>query len=272
MLSWIDKLPAKVTSSGWISLPCPFCSTDFLHAKHYHLHIAPNMKYAHCFRCGWKGSLSELEIKIDLMNIQTEEGLQRIIKPAVEGRRTFPAAGLTYLIKRNALAYALSEGWVWNDELKAVGIPLRVLGVNGNWIFRRVKDNAKPKYLFKKGAPQVPLFYNYQITFRNKPIILVEGVFDCIAVRNAGWSNCIALCGKSITSNQILYLRYLNPPIIYLLLDSPSKDENIAAAVKDALEKLSKFSDIKILTLPWGDPADYKDLKSFLSERVKVLC
>ena len=86
------------------------------------------------------------------------------------------------------------------------------------------------------------LFVNW-----NEPIILVEGVFDAIAVRR----NAIPLFGKTIPKKLLLEILRKKPPKIYIALD---KD-----AIKSSIEIAKKFigegHEIYLVELGQKDPS-----------------
>lgn len=271
----LEQVIPKVNSSGWISIPCPFCTEDFRHARHYHLHISPDLSFAHCFRCKWNGTVAELldYIDIDLSSIDKNRIMIKENTRLGNVGKKFPVtkSGVfkEYLAKRKALKIAIQEGW-WIDIRKfSVVIPIYNLLGEELRIHRFIKN---PYRRYHVEGQLGRFLYNYSMKFKGKTIILCEGVFDCVAVREAGWQNCIASLGNRLTKFQVNLLELLSPSKIYVLYDAVNKDPYIKRAVKKVMEQLESFCEVWYLSLPDGDPNSYPYLKEFLEEEKVERC
>ncbi len=264
-----DNFAIKVNSSGWLSLPCPFCTEDLRHARHFHLHISPDLSYAHCFRCHWVGTpleaLEALDLKLDLRSFLNGEGVAP--PKTTPSHRTVPIHTVdkvkNYLVKRKAYKIALLEKWLFDLKTYAIVIPIyNPLGEELK-VYRFLVNSTRRYHV---EGERGRFLYNFSLRFRGKPVILCEGVFDCVAVRDAGWQNCFAVLGNKLSSFQVKLLRFLSPSEVYLLFDSEKKDPFIKNTLRDTLNVLERFFPIHILMLPDGDPSSYEDLKGFLED------
>jgi transcription elongation factor Elf1 len=97
----------------------------------------------------------------------------------------------------------------------------------------------------------------------NMPIILVEGVFDAIAIRR----NVIPLFGKTIMENLYNKIVTCRPPKIYISLDQDAK-KNIAVIVENLLKE---GIEIYIVELGAKDPADlgFVEMVRVIKEQTK---
>lgn len=119
------------------------------------------------------------------------------------------------------------------------------------------------KSFFKYKSPKVSrnvIFFENLINW-NLPVILVEGVFDAIAVR----SNAIPLLGKSPSRELLKKISYNQVSEIIVALDNDAKKE--AFLLTEKLFKLGKK--VSLIKLDSKDPSDigYKAFYSKLLER-----
>ena len=114
-------------------------------------------------------------------------------------------SGLIQRNERDSSHYARFRGRVmfpiWNEAGKIVGFGGRALG------------EEQPKYL---NSPETPLYSKsrtlYALSLAREAIrrqgraVLVEGYLDCIALHQAGIGNAVAVCGTSLTEDQVRLL------------------------------------------------------------------
>ena len=114
-------------------------------------------------------------------------------------------SGLIQRSERDSSHYARFRGRVmfpiWNEAGKIVGFGGRALGED------------QPKYL---NSPETPLYSKsgtlYALNLARESIrrqgraVLVEGYMDCIALHQAGIGNAVAVCGTSLTEDQVRLL------------------------------------------------------------------
>jgi DNA primase len=115
----------------------------------------------------------------------------------------------------------------------------------------------KPKYLW--GAPGFPKgtilvgLREAMDDIGDKPLVVVEGMFDLFRVVDSGYPHVAALVGSDMTDDQAQLLISLKRPIV-LMLDG---DDAGRAGARRAAAKLILHSYVRAITLPDGkDPAD----------------
>ncbi|MBN2558356.1 MAG: DNA primase [Clostridia bacterium] len=136
-----------------------------------------------------------------------------------------------------------------------IDIRNRVIAFGG-----RLISGEGPKYM---NSPETPV-YNKSVSLyainlaknsKAEKMIIVEGYMDCVALHQAGFSNCVASLGTALTRKQVAMLKKLVPEIIIAY----DMDQAGRAA---ALRGLDMVADagcaVKVLEMPGGkDPDDY---------------
>lgn len=134
----------------------------------------------------------------------------------------------------------------------------------------RVTDNnIKPKYLhshtnkiFKKDE----LLYGYNFAKNTiketKSVILTEGQIDCIRAHQYGITNCVAMCGLSLSDKQINILK-TNVKNYYLIIED-DKGEQAIDRLYDIIIENSFWANVKVIKLYSGN--DKLDLDEFLQK------
>ena len=263
-----DRFRVKRNSSGWIEVSCPFCSEDDYHAKHRHLHISPDLTYAHCFRCNWKGSGLEVLRLINLHINETTYVKVPVKYEPLSNSVSIDKAPLNvqdYLKRRKALSFALTEGWKWDFDKKAIVIPVKSPGSSVK-VFRFLEGDIRYSVEGERGKA----LYNFSWGWRGKRIFLVEGIFDAVSLRLAGYPSTLALLGKTITTYQRDLIMLLKPLQLILILDAPKKDPFIKNSILQIKKMFKDFVEVYELILPYGDPNDFssEELRKFISSEV----
>lgn len=127
---------------------------------------------------------------------------------------------------------------------------------------RALAADQQPKYLNSAETPiykKSSVLYNLQrakVSMRKENrVILVEGYMDVIGVHAAGFPSVVAICGTSLTSEQVRALRR-HVELVVVNFDSDSAGKNAAQRSIDLL--LQEGLSVRVLTLPDGlDPADF---------------
>ncbi|MBN2884034.1 MAG: DNA primase, partial [Clostridia bacterium] len=131
----------------------------------------------------------------------------------------------------------------------------RVIGFGG-----RILSGEGAKYI---NSPETPAYnkssslYGINIAKNSKAekIIIVEGYMDCIAIHQAGFSNCVASLGTALTRKQASMLKKLFPEII-IAYDMDQAGRNATIRGLDLMASIG--CDVKILEMPEGkDPDEY---------------
>lgn len=101
----------------------------------------------------------------------------------------------------------------------------------------RVLDNSEPKYDFSHLSKTHYLYNYHRARAANRPaIILVEGFFDSVAVRQAGYPSVVALMGSNMSQKQEdLLTRYWDYVIFMMDGDAAGK-----AMQKEGMARLNK--------------------------------
>ena len=165
-----------------------------------------------------------------------------------------------------------SKGTYYDNFKNRVIIPIidirgRVVGFGG-----RVLDDSKPKYLntsdtmvYKKTNQIFAM--NFAKNNASQGIILCEGYMDVIALHQAGFTNAVASCGTSLTSEQVRTISKYTDTVIL----SQDADEPGRKAVDKSISLFSEVG-IKVKVLNFSgakDPDEF--IKKFGAERFKAL-
>ena len=167
---------------------------------------------------------------------------------------TLVQAGIASLTKRETLIDRFRDRLTFGIR-DASGSLVAFLG--------RAAPNARqgsPKYLgtpttsiHRKGQVLLGLFEHSQRLGAGRPIVIVEGPFDAIAVSEATDSLSVALCGTAMTRTQTSQLA-TNGDGVILCLDSDPAGQ--AATVRSALMLWDQKLSTSVARLPQaGDPA-----------------
>ena len=131
----------------------------------------------------------------------------------------------------------------------------RVIGFGG-----RILSGEGPKYI---NSPETPAYnksrslYGINVAKNSKAerMLIVEGYMDCIAIHQAGFSNCVASLGTALTRKQASILKKLVPEVI-IAYDMDPAGRNAALRGLDLVASIG--CDVRILEMPEGkDPDDY---------------
>jgi len=174
------------------------------------------------------------------------------------------AHGLKYL-KR----YMTPLGRVWEDTIVC---PIRDLDFKTYWIHFRSVSGKK----FWHGQPEhfdsqvewgrEDSWFGFEFLDANKPVFLVEGIFDCLRLKSLGVDNVIATHGGiGKHSPKVKRLMRLRPRIIYLGFDSDGAGEKFKEVIREQF-------DGPLIDLDWSkvgakDPGDLQskeDLRTVL--------
>jgi hypothetical protein len=251
-------------SSNEMAFWCPKCNPPHHKPK---LFVNRHTFKSHCFVCGFKAyDLESLAYKLKkslkyekgcttnivdelhkvLLNQKENQGNKSIRLPngllPICNEATF--IGKQYLIKRG-----LSEEDMWKWRLMYGVESDFKFNMRGRIVFPSFDENGELNYLvgratwqpkdkdaFFMSYRQPPNLKKYDIIFNeldidwNRPVVLVEGVFDAI-----GLPNSIPLLGKSLEPHWKLFQKLIeNKCDIILMLDGDAYDEQfrIAANLK----------------------------------------
>ena len=127
---------------------------------------------------------------------------------------------------------------------------------------RTLDPEGQPKYL---NSPESPIFKKRELLFglpqareairEKKRAIVVEGLFDVIALHQMGYREAVAVLGSAFTPEQALLLKRLGVVDLYLAFDADEAGRKATLAGLD-LEVVRSFH-VRATLLPEGlDPGD----------------
>ncbi len=149
----------------------------------------------------------------------------------------------------------------------------RIIAFGGRRLERPGQDAAGPKYinsadhpLFHKGETLYAIDKAREAAAKGKPLVVVEGYMDVIALHGAGLTGAVAPLGTALTENQIGALWQMLPeeaadPV--LCFDGDRAGRGAAArAVERALPLLRPGRSLRFAFLPEGEDPDSLIAKS----------
>lgn len=267
----------KITARKNAAFICPFCnwSNPKLEVK-----LITNEKKEnkwHCWRCGEKGkTLHSLFHKIKVPQKKIDE-LERYIKPAgkqvVENTSNdialpegfiplydSPGVDLISNIERKHAIKYLKSRRISEEDILKYNIGFAVEGVYSRRIIipsydyegklnyfssRTYLEDENQKYINPPVGRNI-IGLEYYINW-NLPIILVEGIFDAIAVKR----NVIPLFGKDISEELMKKIASSQVNKIYIALDNDAKRE----ALKHCEKLMSYGKEVYLVELNGKDPS-----------------
>jgi len=155
-------------------------------------------------------------------------------------------SGLIQRSERDSSHFARFRGRVmfpiWNEAGKIVGFGGRALG------------EEQPKYL---NSPETPLYGKsrtlYALNLARETIrregraVLVEGYMDCIALHQAGIGNAVAVCGTSLTEDQVRLLGRFTKKVVVNFDPDEAGD---SATLRSLALLLQGGFGVRVLALP----------------------
>ena len=159
------------------------------------------------------------------------------------------------------------EGRVYDRFRNRIIFPLkdalgRVVAFSGRVLgdASHSEHKAEPKYL---NSPETPLFRKREVLFaypeakarlREGRAILVEGLFDALALHQLGFEESVAVLGSSLSEEQALLLKKQGVRAVYLAFD---RDEAGRRATLESLDRevVRSFLVYAVL-LPLKDPGE----------------
>lgn len=266
--------------SGWIELPCPFCRKDSKKV----LQVTPDMSFAHCFRCQWRGTVREV---CDAYGLSKEQLFGDTCAIAQLPQTSFSGeipgvsflkskTAISYIRSRKAFSYATLNRWKYNKldvTNSTVVIPLVQDYMLKGYLERSINSVAFMRYKFSSGFSSSSCFFNWDLTRWQQSVVLSEGVFDAISLHNAlPFVGALGNFGKHLSEEKIsmLYQRHFKE--ITICLDSEKKDKDIRKAINYIASKLMFIPcTLSIMRLQEGDPneSEYSVLQqTFFSREV----
>ena len=267
-----------------IVIACPLCFDE-----NKKLYIQADTGAWICFRCDARGGLRTLLLEVCEMSSNdaypTEMALLAgrkqvtgliVSKPPPASSVTLPKtfleiAGSPQTNDQAAAAYLLSRG-IDRGIAREVGIgfclvgyykyriivPVRTQGALRTFVARSWLPAATKKVLMPAGSQAERALFGYDgldgVNLVNwTDLILVEGVFDALAMWKVGYRETIATLGAHVTELQRNLVKRLRPRHVILLRDGD--DAGRAGALKDGKGLAEFMLSVRIAHLPGGtDP------------------
>jgi hypothetical protein len=150
----------------------------------------------------------------------------------------------------------------WDAQSFRVTIPIRDLNRNLVGLSRRLlpgcewQDKKVPKYLHSKGFRRDLYLYGEHLVDKGKPCYICEGFFDAIFLKQAGYTNAVAIMGSYISDVQLKKLLQLFS-YAFIVGDGDEAGYKMADSIASRLSGRIPF---RIVRLPPGkDPDQLED-------------
>ena len=269
-----DIFEGKWTSEVEYLIRCPVCGD---HATHDHCSINIVKGIFHCFFKGCSGTLTQLVREYgNGENVELRKGIVEKKKYSLIDFSQFKKiTGIEGSNDRLALSYLKTRG-INEDEIELYGIKYCSNPTNRYYgrIILPIFENEeivclsarsflpfiRPSYLFPHygeticTAGEVIWGLEYAQVHSKGAVVLVEGVFDAIAVNQKTKMNTcgLALLNKAMTKSQRNKLLKLDKEVrLIIMLDSDARNDSLKIA-----RELSNYGrQVYLCFLPEGDPA-----------------
>jgi DNA primase len=265
----------KNISNNWIGLNCPYCDDSS-----NHLGINLESKIFSCFRCGEKGRITKLIMKLEnkhyneIIPIIKQYGRMDKYEYKTDGEKSNIPIKKLILDKSDILygqhkdylhrrgfdpdllehKYMLRSGRITSEYKHRILIPYRIKGKDVSFSTRDVSGLSTVKYI------HCPVFHSivapkemlYNVDNCKDSCIVVEGTFDVFRIG----SGSVALSGIQYTTNQLLVLSKFKR--IFLLFDPEEKAQEMALQLGRDLTFCSSSIEVVQIKIDC-DPGDMKD-------------
>jgi len=275
----IDKLAdilddfGESPNAGTYYANCPFCVSRGEARpdtrRRLGITLRGDTKAAHCFNCGWRGTVTALlrelgEDGIKLRDVKKAQGLtpekkQSELIPVGKPEGFLPIddprchVAREYmqdrgfdldLMRRYGFGYARHSYFA-----RRLIIPIRfknkTVGYQGRLLVNPSKGGRK--YLFTPNFDASKMLFNFDNVRERDEVVIVEGVFDCLRHLS---DRAVALFTNKMSDRQRLLLIKGFKKIV-VMLDAGFEKESLAI-----VKQLSGFVETRIAVLPDGeDPA-----------------
>jgi len=276
---------------------CPLCFDE-----KSRLYIASDSGLWKCFRCGEKGHLLSLLVRVVELKFTTAYPLSESIsaKPVdapvvIEAHRPPPPSSVSLPTgfmadagDRYAGDYFAVRGLRrhWVREVGAgyclVGpyaqriiIPVVTQGALRTYVARTWRRCEKKKVLMPPNSQASRALFGYDLLEKERSywdeLIVVEGVFDALRLWDLGYRETIATLGAHITDLQRALMKRLRPKGVVLMRDAD--EAGAATAIQEGRALLSNMFNVSIAHLPVdSDPsvASAQDIRTALEGAIPV--
>jgi len=132
----------------------------------------------------------------------------------------------------------------------------------------RAIDDSEPKYKFPAGFHKAQVLFNFHRVVKeqnaDRPVVLVEGFFDCMRVHEAGFP-AVAIMGCSLSGAQE-HLLASHCDRVIVMLDG---DETGRRAANEISSRLARKMFVRIVDLDTGkqpDQLSYEEMNQYLAD------
>lgn len=253
----------KTGNSDEVRYCCPKCDDT-----KYHLYFNIRKKTFYCQKCGYKGySKNNVNYKFEYIKKERKfEGeLPKDSLPIIDGKGKIEREAISFLERRGLnkddfkkynLHYCIS-GKFKNRIIFPFLMNNKLVYYSSRTFDKKYKEKNIEKTLNSYGDKNV---YNIERASKyGGRILVVEGIIDCIL----SGDNCISILGKNMTDKQAEIINDYGIKDITLMFDSYLKDNKTEKECFDYAFDLSSrikryFRSINIISLPFGDPGEWK--------------
>jgi hypothetical protein len=236
---------SRVSRSGWLRGNCPWCELRLGKADRKQclgLHVITG-KW-HCFRCGTGGLVQELPDDFSPFRekVADPDAPRPVLGPPDGFYELFSGDGAGAVSLEPARRYVTRDRGITPALAREVGIGgcasgyyagrviVPVLGVDGDWrwwVGRAWTKKAEKPYTYPSGDREGVLFNPGALAVESdKPVLVVEGVFDAIAY----WPDAVAVLGKPTEAHVEAFAAARRP--VAIVLDGDAHDEGWALAMR----------------------------------------
>ena len=255
-----------------------------------------------CFRCGEKGHLLSLLVRVVELTFATAYPLAESIsaKPVdapvvIESHRPPPPSSVRlppgfmadpgdryagdYFISRGLTRQLIREvgaGYcLVGPYAQRIIIPVVTQGALRTYVARTWRRDEKKKVLMPPNSQASRALFGYDLLVQERrhwdELIVVEGVYDALRLWDLGYRETVATLGAHITDLQMALMKRLRPNGVVVMRDADEAGD--AAAIKEGRALLSNMFNVSIAHLPVGsDPsmASAQDIRTALEGAVPV--
>lgn len=249
IIEYLTSKGLKVTSQGKEQVTdCPFCQ------KPKHLSINDEKGVWRCFVCGEAGNIWKLRKFYGDIQISQAGTKPKAKLPDQEAAKAYNQClhkskeAMEFLTRDRGLTPEIIDkfmlGYNDNNFNTGISIPYYESGVLVNIKYRRIDSKTYAKETGCKST-----LYNIDNIDKTKPVILVEGEFDCISAVQLGYSNVISLPNgaNSFDSNWLDIFDSVTD--IYLCFDNDEAGNKAA----EVLAKKIGIERCRRVVLPYKD-------------------
>ncbi len=252
---------------------CPWLD----HPTHNHCYVNPVKQKFICHFCGERGLLNrllrkyEIEGEVDQIDEIEKEQADLIdfsqFEKVTDGDGLFNQLAFSYLKGRGLSSDEIRAYDIrYSNEGRFYGRVLLPIYENGKLVHftgRSFVESVKPKYLFPhKGETLLTTsgaIFGYDEAV-NGPLgrmVIVEGIFDAIAVNKITWQGRIrglAILSSHISAGQLYKLLLLPKRDLYIICLDPDVHEKTIELAKILSNGYGR-KNVKVILLSKGDPA-----------------